>query len=111
MGSFSGTRYVAKVVASNAILLTTALCCAVNGQTAKNVATPISAGPPGLVFNLEGHTGVSQFVAFLPDGQRLVSSARDGVRFWDAASGTTKLQSKPSGIAAVCADGSGIAIV
>lgn len=78
MGSLAATRYVTKVVTSSAILLATVLCFAVSSQAAKNVATPISAGPPGLVFNLEGHTGVSQFVAFLPDGQRLVSSARDG---------------------------------
>jgi len=111
MGSFPATRHVTRVVTSSTILLATALCSAVSGQAAKIAPTPISAGPPGLVFNLEGHTGVSQFVAFLPDGQRLVSSARDGIRFWETASGTTKNQAKPNGIAAVCADGSGIAIV
>lgn len=41
----------------------------------------------GELHQFVGHTGLVDFVVFLPDGRRAFSKGRDGIRFWDLDSG------------------------
>ena len=41
---------------------------------------------------LKGHTGLVDFAAFSPDGKKIVTASEDGVRIWDAESGTELLK-------------------
>jgi WD40 repeat protein/tetratricopeptide (TPR) repeat protein len=73
--------------------------------------TPLPDGPPGEVLTLEGHTSVTQFVSFLPDGRHLVTSGRPGLLVWDVKEARTLRKFALIGVSAVSPDGKVVAVV